>query len=154
MYTSVGVGDIIRFENDLYLVSIDKETVGYICLTYLTGNMAGLSISRDIDEVCNNIERRYRGIDDYVSTLKNKLAKINNDLQYFIDCDDMNRSELKECYGIIDFKNKEIERLQKEALGGVNKDAFDKAVNEMLNNKDISTVEEVSALMKLRALIY
>lgn len=154
MFTSVGVGDIIRFEDELYLVAMDKDRVGYICLTYLTGNMAGFSTLRDIDEVCNNIERKYRGIDDYVSALKEKLQKINTDLQYFIDCDDMNREELKECYSIIDFKNKEIERLQKENLKSVNKDTFDKAVNDMLKNEEVSTVEEVSALMKLRALIY
>lgn len=64
------------------------------------------------------------------------------------------KEELQECYEIADFKNKEIERLQKENLKSVNKDAFDKAVNDMLNNKDISTVEEVSAIMKLRSAIY
>lgn len=64
------------------------------------------------------------------------------------------KEELQECYEIADFKNKEIERLQKENIKSVNKDAFDKAVNDMLNNKDISTVEEVSAIMKLRSAIY
>lgn len=64
------------------------------------------------------------------------------------------KEELQECHEIADFKNKEIERLQKENLKSVNKDTFDKAVNDMLNNKDISTVEEVSAIMKLRSAIY
>ena len=64
------------------------------------------------------------------------------------------KEELQECYEIADFKNKEIERLQKENLKSVNKEAFDKAVNDMLNNKDIATVEEVSAIMKLRSAIY
>lgn len=64
------------------------------------------------------------------------------------------KEELQEHYEIADFKNKEIERLQKEVLRMVNKDTFDKTVNDMLNNKDISTVEEVSAIMKLRSAIY
>lgn len=64
------------------------------------------------------------------------------------------KDELQECYEIDAFKNAEIERLQKENLKSVNKDTFDKAVNDMLNNKDISTVEEVSAIMKLRSAIY
>ena len=64
------------------------------------------------------------------------------------------KEELQKCYEIDAFKNAEIKRLQKENLKSVNKDAFDKAVNDMLNNKDISTVEEVSAIMKLRSAIY
>ena len=72
----------------------------------------------------------------------------------FEDEIDALKKELQKCYEIDDFKNKEIERLQKENLKSVNKDAFDKAVNDMLNNKDISTVEEVSAIMKLRSAIY
>lgn len=64
------------------------------------------------------------------------------------------KEELQESYEIADFKNKEIERLQKENLKSVNKDSFDKVVNDMLNNGDISTVEEVSAIMKLRSAIY
>ena len=72
----------------------------------------------------------------------------------FEDEIDALKDELQNCYEIIDFKNKEIKSLQKENLKSVNKDTFDKAVNDMLNNKDISTVEEVSAIMKLRSAIY
>ena len=72
----------------------------------------------------------------------------------FEDEIDALKDELQNCYEIIYFKNKEIERLQKENLKSVNKDTFDKAVNDMLNNKDISTVEEVSAIIKLRSAIY
>lgn len=154
MFTKLSIGDIIRFEDELCLVTLNRDINGYISLTYLTGCDAGTTTLRHISEVCNDIEKRYKGIDDYVSVLKEKIAKINNDLQYFIDCDDMNREELKECYSIIDFKNKEIERLYKESLNSANKDSFDKAVNDMLNSKDISSVEEVSALMKIRALLY
>ena len=64
------------------------------------------------------------------------------------------KDELQNYYEIIDFKNKEIERLQKENIKSVNKDTFDKAINDMLKNEDITTVEEVSALMKLRSTIY
>lgn len=79
-----------------------------------------------------------------------KLGEIIN----LYDENDALKEELQDYYEIIDFKNKEIERLQKENLKSVNKDAFDKAVNDMLNNKDISTVEEVSAIMKLRSTIF
>lgn len=154
MITKVSIGDIIKFEGELFLVTLNRDVDGYMCLTYLTSCNAGTTTLRHVATVCNNIERRYGGIDEYVSTLKNKLQSINNQLQYFIDRDDMNKSELQECYEIIDFKNKEIERLHKEELSTVNKDTFDKAVNDMLNKKDISTVEEVSAIMKLRSAIY
>lgn len=154
MITKVSIGDIIRFDGELFLVTLNRDADGYMCLTYLTGCNAGTTTLRHVATVCNNIERCYGGIDEYTSVLKNKLQSVNNQLQYFIDKDDTNEIELQECYEIIDFKNKEIERLQKEKLKSVNKDTFDKAVNDMLNNKDISTVEEVSALMKLRSTIY
>lgn len=64
------------------------------------------------------------------------------------------KDELQECFEIGAFKNSEIERLQKENIKSVNKDTFDKVVNDMLKNEEVSSVEEVSALMKLRSALY
>ena len=139
MITKVSIGNIIRFEGELFLVTLNRDVDGYMCLTYLTGCNAGTTILRHVANVCNHVEYRYDGINEYVS-LSDEIGAL--------------KDELRECYEIIDFKNKEIERLHKEELSTVNKDTFDKAVNDMLNKKDISTVEEVSALMKLRSAIY
>lgn len=84
----------------------------------------------------------------------NVISEKNNEIISLHDEISALKDELQECYEIDVFKNTEIERLQKEALCTVNKDTFDKAVNDMLNSKDISSVEEVSALMKIRALLY
>lgn len=64
------------------------------------------------------------------------------------------KDELQECYEIDAFKNEQIEILNKKLLRSVGRDLFDKTVNDLLNSKDISSVEEVSALMKIRALLY
>lgn len=147
MFASVEVGDIIKYDNNLFIVSISTVRHGYMCLTYLTGDKAGLTTLRYIDDVCNNIEKIYRGIDDYVSIFKEKINDYS-DAYYAV------KQDLVDANDIINFKNGEIKRLSKELVKSVNKDTFDKAVNDMLNNKDISTVEEVSAIMKLRSAIY
>lgn len=147
MFTSVEAGDIIKYDNNLFLVSISMVGHGYMCLTYLTGDKAGLTTLRYIDDVCNNIEKRYSGIDDYISIFKEKINDYS-EAYYAV------KRDLVDANDIINFKNGEIKRLSKELVKSVNKDAFDKAVNDMLNNKDISTVEEVSAIMKLRSAIY
>ena len=89
-----------------------------------------------------------------ISKLRETVLSQGNEIIYLSDEIDALKDELQECYEIADFKNAEIERLQKENLKSVKKDTFDKAVNDMLNNKDISTIEEVSAIMKLRSAIY
>lgn len=186
MFASVEVGDIIKYDNNLFLVSISTVRHGYMCLTYLTGDKAGLTTLRYIDDVCNNIEMRYKGLEDFLDTncelYKKKISLLNKTIlsqkdEYRTSREELAdawsvisakndeiislsdeigalKDELQEHYEIADFKNKEIERLQKEVLRMVNKDTFDKAVNDMLNNKDITTVEEVSAIMKLRSAIY
>lgn len=165
MFTELKIGEIIRFEDELCLVTLDKDINGYISLTYLTGCEAGTTTLRHIATVCNKIEKKYLGFGDLIDSMcsrqKEKISELQesvlsqvDDIISLSDEIDALKEELQECYEIADFKNKEIERLQKENLKSVNKDAFDKAVNDMLNNKDISTVEEVSALMKLRSTIY
>ena len=186
MFTSVEAGDIIKYDNNLFLVSISTVGHGYMCLTYLTGDKAGRTTLRYIDDVCNNIEMRYGGLVDFLDSncelYKKRISLLNKTIllqkdEYRTSREELAdawsvisakndeiislsdeigalKEELQEHYEIADFKNKEIKRLSKELVKSVNKDAFDKAVNDMLNNKDISTVEEVSALMKLRSVIY
>lgn len=165
MFTELKTGEIIRFEDELCLVTLDSDINGYIALTFLTGCDAGTTTLLHIATVCNNVEKKYLGFGDLLhsmcSTQKEKISKLRETVLSQEDeiislSDEIGalKDELQEHYEIADFKNKEIERLQKENLKSVNKDAFDKAVNDMLNNKDISTVEEVSAIMKLRSTIY
>lgn len=162
---SFGRGNIVFIDDDYYIILSCDSHDGNLIMMQLTGEHAGVTYFRTKDNIVDKIKMHYFDFSDLIKSfcscqkkkievLRNKVQKTNNQLQYFIDRDDANKNELDECYSIIDFKNKEIERLQKEALCTVNKDNFDKAVNDMLNSKDISTVEEVSALMKLRALLY
>lgn len=165
MFTELKIGEIIRFEDELCLVTLNRDINGYISLTYLTGCDAGTTTLRHIATVCNNIEKKYLGFGDLINSMcsrqKEKISKLRETVlsqeDEIISLNDeigALKDELQERYEIADFKNKEIERLQKENIKSVNKDSFDKAVNDMLNNKDISTVEEVSAIMKLRSAIY
>lgn len=165
MFTEIKIGEIISFEDELCLVTLNRDINGYISLTYLTGCDAGTTTLRHIATVCNNIEKKYLGFGDLINSMcgrqKEKISKLRETVfsqgdEIISLSDEIGalKDELQEYYEIADFKNKELERLQKENLKSVNKDAFDKAVNDMLNNKDISTVEEVSALMKLRSAIY
>lgn len=186
MVTKVSIGDIIRFEGELFLVTLNPDRCGYMSLTYLTGCNAGMTILKHVVEVCNNIEMRYGGFGDFLESncesFKKKISLLNKTIlsqkdEYRTSREELAdawnvisakndeiislsdeigalKDELQEHYEIADFKNKEIKRLQKENLKSVSKEAFDKAVNDMLNNKDISTVEEVSAIMKLRSAIY
>lgn len=162
---SFGRGNIVFINDDYYMILSCDSHDGNLIMMQLTGEYAGVTYFRTMVNIVDKIEKHYFDFSDLIKSfcsgqkkkieaLNNKVQKINNQLQYFIDRDEANKNELDECYSIIDFKNKEIERLQKEALCTVNKDNFDKAVNDMLNSKDISTVEEVSALMKIRALLY
>lgn len=165
MNVSFGRGNIIFIDEECYMILSCDDHDGILKMMQLTGEYTGLTYFRTIGNIIDKIDKYYYDLSDLIKSfcseqkkkievLNNKVQKINNQLQYFIDRDDANKDELDECYSIIDFKNKEIERLQKESLDTVNKDDFDKAVNDMLNDKDISTVEEVSALMKIRALLY
>lgn len=165
MFTELKMGEIIRFEDELCLVTLNRDINGYVALTYLTGCDAGTTTLRHIASVCNNIEKKYFGFGDLIHSMcsrqKEKISKLRETVLSQEDeiislSDEIGalKDELQECYEIGVFKKEEIERLQKEIHSAVNKATFDKAVNDMLNNKDISTVEEVSALMKLRALIY
>lgn len=147
MFTTLSVGNIIRFEDELCLVTLNRDINGYISLTYLTGNDAGTTVLRHISQVCNNVEKRYRGIEEYVSIFK---EKVNDYCEAYYAV----KQDLVDANDIINFKDGEIKRLSKELVKSANKDEFDKAVNDMLNSKDISSVEEVSALMKIRALLY
>lgn len=162
---SFGRGNIVFINDDYYMILSCDSHDGELIMMQLNGEYAGVTYFRTMVNIVDKIEKHYFDFSDLIKSfcsgqkkkieaLNNKVQKINNQLQYFIDRDEANKNELDECYSIIDFKNKEIERLQKEALCTVNKDNFDKAVNDMLNSKDISTVEEVSALMKIRALLY
>lgn len=162
---SFGRGNIVFINDDYHMILSCDSHDGNLITMQLTGEYAGVTYFRTMVNIVDKIEMHYVDFSDLIKSfcsvqkkkieaLNNKVQKINNQLQYFIDRDEANKNELDECYSIIDFKNKEIERLQKEALCTVNKDNFDKAVNDMLNSKDISTVEEVSALMKIRALLY
>lgn len=158
MFTELKIGEIIRFEDELCLVTLDKDINGYISLTYLTGCDAGTTTLRHIATVCNNIEKKYLGFEDLIDSMcsrqKEKISKLQETVSSQVDEIDALKDELQDYYDIYDFKNKEIERLYRENQKSVKKDTFDKAVNDMLNNKDISTVEEVSAIMKLRSAIY
>lgn len=175
MISKVSIGDIIKFEGELFLVTMNKDADGYMCLTYLTSCNAGTTTLRHVATVCNNIERRYSGIDEYVSEFKetiqlqkdeyrtsreelaeawNVISAKNDEIISLWDEIGALKDELQERYEIADFKNKEIDRLYKENLKSVNKDTFDKVVNNMLKNEEVSTVEEVSAIMKLRSTIY
>lgn len=165
MFTELKIGEIIRFEDELCLVTLNRDINGYICLTYLTGCDAGTTTLKHIATVCNNIEKKYLGFGDLINSMcsrqKEKISKLRetvlsqgNEMISLNDEIGALKDELQECYEIADFKNKEIERLQKENLKSVNKGTFDKAVNDMLKNEDITTVEEVSAIMKLRSAIY
>lgn len=82
------------------------------------------------------------------------ICKKNDEINSLSDEIGALKEELQYCYEIDDFKNKEIERLYKEKKESVNKDTFDKVVNDMLKNEEVSTVEEVSAIMRLRSAIY
>lgn len=165
MFTELKTGEIIRFEDELCLVTLNRDINGYIALTYLTGCDAGTTSLLHIATVCNNVEKKYLGFGDLMHSMgasqKEKICKLRETVLSQEDeiislSDEIGalKDELQEHYEIADFKNKEIERLRKEVHSAVNKDTFDNAVNDMLNNKDISTVEEVSALMKLRSAIY
>ena len=165
MFTELKTGEIVRFEDELCLVTLDKDINGYIALTYLTGCDAGTATLRHISTVCNNIEKKYLGFGDLINSMcgrqKEKISKLRervlsqgDEIISLSDEIGALKDELQEHYEIADFKNKEIKRLQRENLKSVNKDAFDKAVNDMLTHEEISTVEEVSALMKLRSAIY
>lgn len=165
MFTELKTGEIIRFEDELCLVTLNRDINGYVSLTYLTGCDAGTTTLRHIASLCNNIEKKYLGFGDLIHSMcsrqKEKISKLRETVlsqgDEIISLNDeigALKDELQECYEIDSFKNAEIERLQKKVHCAVNKDAFDKAVNDMLNNKDISTVEEVSAIMKLRSTIY
>lgn len=89
-----------------------------------------------------------------IDELKEKISKLQETVLSQKDEICALKDELREYYEIADFKNKELEWLYKENLKSVNKDTFDKVVNDMLKNEEVSTVEEVSALMKLRSAIY
>lgn len=158
MFTELKIGEIVRFEDELCLVTLDRDINGYISLTYLTGCDAGTTTLRLIATVCNNIEKKYLGFDDLIKSMcgiqKEKISKLRETVLSQGDEIDALKDELQDYYKINDFKNKEIERLYKENQKSVNKDRFDKVVNDMLKNEEVSTVEEVSAIMKLRSAIY
>lgn len=165
MFTDLKTGEIVRFEDELCLVTLNRDINGYISLTILTGCDAGTTTLRHIASVCNNIEKKYLGFEDLLHSMcsaqKEKISKLrettlsqNDKIISLSDEIEALKDELQECYEIGSFKKAEIERLRKEVHSAVNKDTFDNAVNDMLNNKDISTLEEVSAIMKLRSAIY
>lgn len=158
MMSSFGRGDIVFSNNIYYIVKELDEETRTIALTQLNGVLAGVGFRQNFDEFCDRIESHYLGLGDFIVSLgekqKEKISKLREDIYTLNDNYGELKKEMAEMQSIIAFKNDEIIRLSNESAKKVNKDTFDKAVNEMLNNKDISTVEEVSALMKLRALIY
>ena len=162
---SFGRGDIVFMCDTYYMVKKLDEESRTITIIQLNGDSAGVLFIKDFDEFCIRIEKHYSCLGDFITSLgknqKEKISKLREMvLSQGVELISLNdeigalKDELQECYEISDFKNKEIERLHKENLKSVKKDTFDKAVNDMLNNKDISTVEEVSAIMKLRSAIY
>lgn len=80
MITKVSIGDIIRFEGELFLVTLNRDVDGYMCLTYLTGCDAGTTTLRHVATVCNNIEKKYLGFGDLIhsmcATQKEKISKL------------------------------------------------------------------------------
>ena len=169
---SFGRGDLIFYDSNYYMILSCDSRDGELILTAITGDYVGVAIIKRFDEIVDKIEKHYLGLWDLInsmcarqkekiSSLREELADARNVISAKNDeiislSDEIGalKDELQDDYEIADFMNKEIVRLQKEVLVSVTKDDFDKAVNDMLFCQDISTVEEVSALMKIRALLY
>lgn len=158
MMSSFGRGDIVFSNNIYYIVKELDEETRVIAITQLNGVLPGVGFRQNFDEFCSRIEKHYLGLGDFITTLgenqKKKISKLREEILTLNDEYGELKEEIGELWGIINFKNDEIIRLSNENAKNVSKDKFDNVVNDMLNNGDISTVEEVSALMKLRALIY
>ena len=147
----VGVSFIKRF--DEIVDKIEKHYLGF-------GDLINSMCARQKEKINALRETillqkdEYKASREELANARSVISAKNDEIISLSDEIGALKDELQEHYEIIDFKNKEIKRLQKENLKSVNKDSFDKAVNDMLNNKDISSVEEVSAIMKLRSAIY
>lgn len=126
-----GLGDFLNSNCDSY-----KTKIRSLKTTLLSQKEEIIELRKSLEEALNAISPK----NDEIVSLSDEIGAL--------------KDELQEYYEIADFKNKELEHLYKEILKSANKDTFDKAVNDMLNSKDISSVEEVSALMKIRALLY
>lgn len=143
-------GNILFIDNDYHMILSCDGHDGNLIMMQLTGEHAGVTYFRRIGNIVDKIDKHYFGFSDLIKSLgdrQDEIISLSDEIGALKD-------ELQECYEIADFKNNEIGRLQKKVLSSVNKDSFDKAVNDLLNDKEITTVEEVSALMKIRALLY
>lgn len=158
MMNSFGRGDIVFVCDTYYIVKEVDEENRIITIIQLSGELAGFTFKRNFDEFSSLIDAHYLGLGDFITSLgenqKKKLSKLREEIFTLNDEYGELKEEMGELWSIISFKNDEIIRLTNENSKKVSKDKFDNAVNDMLNNGVISTVEEVSALMKLRALIY
>lgn len=158
MMSSFDRGDIVFASNTYYIVKKLDEESRTITIVQLNGCLAGVVSIIDFDEFCSKIDAHYLGLGDFITSLgenqKKKISKLREEILTLNDEYGELKEEIGELWRVISFKNDEIIRLSNENAKNASKDKFDNAVNDMLNNGDISTVEEVSALMKLRALIY
>lgn len=172
-------GNIIFIDEEYYMILSCDGLDENLIMMQLTGEYAGVTYFRTIGNIVDKIDKHYIGFSDLIKSLGDRQKEKLNMLRHTISIQkdtlsDANniisarndeiislhdeigalKDELQECYEIATFKNSEIERLQKENIKSVNKETFDKAVNDMLKNEEVSTVEEVSALIKIRALLY
>lgn len=135
---------------------VDKIDKHYFGFSDLINSMCAKQKER-ISLLKNTIlcqKEEYKTSREELADAWNIISEKNDEIISLYDEIGALKGELQECYEIVAFKNSEIERLQKENLKSVNKDTFDKVVNDMLKNEEVSSVEEVSALMKLRSALY
>lgn len=158
MMRSFDCGDIVFVCDTYYMVKKVDEENRIITIIQLSGEMVGFTFKKNVDEFSSLIKAHYLGLGDFITSLgenqKKKISKLREEIYTLNDEYGELKEEMGELWCIISFKNDEIIRLSNENAKNVSKDKFDNVVNDMLNNGDISTVEEVSALMKLRASIY
>mgnify|MGYP000946708299 CR=1 FL=1 len=126
-----GLGDFLNSNCDSY-----KTKIRSLKTTLISQKEEINELRKSLEEALNDISPK----NDEIISLHDEISAL--------------KDELQECYEIDSFKNEQIEILNKKLLRRVGRDLFDKTVNDLLNSKDISTVEEVSALMKIRALLY
>ena len=126
-----GLGDFLNSNCDSY-----KTKIRSLKTTLLSQKEEIIELRKSLEEALNAISPK----NDEIISLSDEIGAL--------------KDELQECHEIIDFKNKELDRLYKETLKSANKDDFDNVVNDMLKNEEVSTVEEVSALIKLRSALY